>query len=385
LYAISRVIQSREISKVQTLSERFSVKGQELIELLCSIAERGLAACYSQQNLHAKQSGLNNCGPHLSMPWNTRYIIIAQIGIKRWQNSHNCGDGDLPDLWQYIRSKTAEIKSAGDLGLATWAGVETGTDDCWMFLERLVKNWPSSSLACNAVELAWVVQGLVRISQYGCLSDKALDVLRDAQHRLVELYCPANGLFARHNRRGFKEMLSRKIACFADQVYPIMALANYGATFNDSASIYIAVSAADTICRLQGPKGEWWWHYNAESGIVAEEYPVFSVHQEAMAPMALLAIDAVAGTDHSQYIEKGLSWLNAPDAVRQTMIVPKANIVWRDVHRREIHKMYRAIRGALVASRLLRLHRLTGKNLFGYVINKECRPYELGWILYAWA
>jgi hypothetical protein len=67
------------------------------------------------------------------------------------------------------------------------------------------------------------------------------------------------------------------------------------------------------------------------------------------------------------------------------MIVPQENIVWRDVHRREIHKMYRLVRGALIAGRLHRVHRLAGKNLFGYAINKECRPYELGWILYAWA
>jgi hypothetical protein len=30
------------------------------------------------------------------------------------------------------------------------------------------------------------------------------------------------------------------------------------------------------------------------------------------------------------------------------------------------------------------LHRLAGRNLFGYVVNRECRPYELGWLLYAW-
>jgi hypothetical protein len=319
------------------------------------------------------------------MPWNLRYIVIAQIGIKRWRSSHEYSDGNLPDLWGYIRSQTAEIKSAGDLALAVWAGVETGTDDCWVFLEELVKNWLSLRQACNAVELAWVVQGLVSFSQYDALPDKTLDVLRDAQNRLVRLYCPAGGLFARHSRKGVKEILSRKVACFADQVYPMMALANYGATFDDSGSIDIAASAADTICWLQGPTGQWWWHYDAESGIVAEEYPVFSVHQEAMAPMALLAVDAAAGTDHSHYIEKGLFWLNSPDAVRQTMIVPQENIVWRDVHRREIHKMYRLVRGALIAGRLRNVHRLTGKNLFGYVINKECRPYELGWILYAWA
>jgi len=368
-----------------TSLEKLSIKGQELVELLCSTAEKGLANCYSQQNLYAKKFGLENYRPHLSMPWNLRYIIIAQIGIKRWQSSHKYDEGDLPDLWGYICSQTPEIKSAGDLALAIWAGVETATDDCWVFLERLVKNWLALRQDCNAVELAWVVQGLVRFSQYDTLPDKALGVLKDAKNRLTGLYCPTGGLFARHSRKGVKEILSRKVACFADQIYPMMALANYGTAFGDSGSIDIAASAADTICLLQGPAGQWWWHYDVKSGIVAEEYPVFSVHQEAMAPMALLAVDAAAGMDHSQYIEKGLFWLNTPDAVRQTMIVPQENIIWRDVHRREIYKMHRLVRGVLIAGGLHSVHRLTGKNLFGYVINKECRPYELGWILYAWA
>ncbi len=364
---------------------KLGIKGQELVELLCSVAEKGLANCYSQQNLYAKKFGLENYRPSLSMPWNLRYIIIAQIGIKRWQRCHKQDEGNLPDLWGYICSQTLEIKSAGDLALAVWAGVETGADDCHVFLERLEKNWPSLRQACNAVELAWVVESLVRFSQYDTLPDKAFDVLKDAQNRLTGLYCPTGGLFARHSRKGANEILSRKVACFADQVYPIMALADYGATFGDITSVDIAVSAADTICLLQGPAGQWWWHYDAESGIVAEEYPVFSVHQEAMAPMALLAVDAAAGTDHSRYVEKGLSWLNRSDAVRRTMIVPQDGIVWRDVHRREIHKMYRLVRGVLISGRLRNIHRLAGKNIFGYVINKECRPYELGWILYVWA
>jgi hypothetical protein len=31
------------------------------------------------------------------------------------------------------------------------------------------------------------------------------------------------------------------------------------------------------------------------------------------------------------------------------------------------------------------LHRLAGKCFFGFRINRKCRPYHLGWILYAWA
>lgn len=368
-----------------TLLQKLDTKGQKLVELLCSVAEKGLTNCYSQQNLYAKQYGLENYEPHLSMAWNLRYIIIAQIGIKRWRNWRGSKNNGLPDLWDYIRSQTAQIKSVGDLALATWAAVETETEDCWIFLERLVKNWKNLCKVCNAVELAWVVQGLVRFSQYETLPDKAADVLKDAHDRLTELHNPQNGLFARHNRRGFMEVLSRRVACFADQIYPIMALANYGAAFGDNASIDIASKTADMICRLQGPQGQWWWHYDVKDGTVSEEYPVFSVHQDAMAPMALLAIDTAAGTDHRLYIEKGLFWLSAPDDVRPTMIVPQEGIIWRDVHRREIHKMYRLARGALIAGGLRSIHRLTGRNLFGYVINKECRPYELGWILYAWA
>ena len=370
---------------MHTLLQKLSAEAQELVELLCSVAEKGLTNCYSQQNLYAKQYGLENYQPHLSMPWNLRYIIIAQIGIKRWLSSRESENNGLPDLWDYIRSQTARIKSAGDLALATWAAVETDADDYWIFLERLVKNWMKLRQSCNAVELAWVVQGLVRFSQHEILPDKAADILKDAHDRLTELHNPQNGLFARHNRKGFKEVLSRRIACFADQVYPIMAMANYGAAFGDIASIDIASKTADTICRLQGLQGQWWWHYDVKDGIVSEEYPVFSVHQDAMAPMALLAVDDAAATDHSRYIEKGLFWLPTADDVRPTMIVPQEGIIWRDVHRREVHKMYRVARGALIAGELRSIHRLAGRNLLGYVINKECRPYELGWVLYAWA
>ena len=43
---------------------------------------------------------------------------------------------------------------------------------------------------------------------------------------------------------------------------------------------------ASASCRV--PHGQWWWHYDVRDGSVVERYPVYSVHQHAMAPMALL-------------------------------------------------------------------------------------------------
>lgn len=360
-------------------------KSWQAIELLCATAQKGLADCYSEKDFFGQGPSCNNHETRLNMCLNLRYIVMVQIGIKRWLRFCSNNDASLPDFWKYISSKSYEIDNAGNVGLAIWAGVESEADDCGAFVKKLVSNWPWLCEACNAVELAWVVQGMVRFSERQSMTYEMTDVLKDAHNRLMGLYCHDTGLFAKHSRMGFKEVISRRIACFADQVYPILALANYGQAFGNNKSIDAAVAVAETICRLQGTKGQWWWHYDVKTGTVAEEYPVFSVHQDGMAPMALLAIDKVAGTNHSPYIEKGLMWLGERNELNEKMIVLEEGIIWRDIHRREIHKMYRLARGALIAARLHTAHRLAGRNLFGYVVNRVCRPYHLGWILYAWA
>jgi hypothetical protein len=366
---------------------KLNSKGWRLIELLCATAKKGLTECYSGWELCGQHADLGRgkrpTGLHMSL--NLRYVMITQIGIKRWTRFHECDKTLLPDFQKYICSKQGQINDAGDLGLAIWASVESRAEDCTVFLKKLVDNWSRIRWSCNAVELAWVVQGIVRFSQDRPVTDELNGVLKDAHSRLMVLHGHDTGLFARHNRRGLKAVISRRIASFADQMYSILALVSYGRYFDDEQSINAAMSVADTICRLQGPNGQWWWHYDAKTGMVAEEYPVFSVHQDAMAPMALLAIDKVANTNHSSYIEKGLTWLNGQNELRETMVLPEVGIIYRDIHRMEISKMYRFTRGLLITAGCNTVHRLAGTNLFGYVVNRVCRPYHLGWILYAWA
>jgi hypothetical protein len=79
---------------------------------------------------------------------------------------------------------------------------------------------------------------------------------------------------------------------------------------------------------MQGPLGQWWWHYNIETGQISEEYPVFSVHQEAMAPMALLAYDRATGQNHREAIDRGLAWIAGNNELRKDLIDPE-RILWR--------------------------------------------------------
>lgn len=355
----------------------------QTVQLLCATAKKGLADCYCKTGWLKNNSLFNGKLPCLSMALNLRYVIIAQIGIRHWLRFHS-DDKQLPDFWKYIHSRSNQINSAGDLGLAIWAGVESSEDNCKVFVERLVNNWSKLCQSCNAVELAWVVQGMVRFLQSYSMTGEMTDLLRDAYYKLMNLYCRDTGLFARHSQRGFVKSISRQVACFADQVYPILALTSYAGFFHDDNSIDVALAVADKLCSLQGPRGQWWWHYDVKTAAVVEEYPVFSVHQDAMAPMSLLAVDRISGADHSANIEKGLTWLNNNE-LDAVMLVPEQGIIWRDIHRREIGKIYRMTRSVLIASGLHSAHRLAGTNLFGYLVNRECRPYHLGWILYAWA
>jgi hypothetical protein len=361
-------------------------QADNLIKSVCAIAKDGLWKCYPKDNNQIPYTLVKDgSGGVQPAGISIRYALISQIGITRWLHTRPEEKARVPDLWPRILANVSIINHIGDFALLLWVAAESGRDDCEKFAGLLVQNWPGKQQTCNAVELGWVVQSLVRFSELRDLSPDKNEVLKTAREKLLALYNPAYGLFTRHSRPGITKTLSRQVACFADQVYPMIAFANYGKRFNDSQARDAAVAVADTICRLQGPAGQWWWHYHAKAGKVAEEYPVFSVHQHGMAPMALLTVDQTAGTDHSRNIEASLMWLTGQNELNMNMLEPRQGVIWRDIERKEICKMFRIARGGLSLLGWDSIHRFTGKNWFGYKVNYECRPYELGWILYAWA
>jgi len=359
----------------------------DMVKSLCKTAKTGLGRFYSETSNGLPYSGsINSKGKWKSSDFSLRYAAISQIGISEWLIFHPEDAQFLPELWSKILEHFGKITHVGDFALALWAGLASKADNCQLFAKALAANWGSQANLCNAVELGWIVQTCtLAAKERDNLESYVKPVLDEARNRLISLFRPQQNLFQRHNRSGIREFLSKGIACFADQVYAILALSNYSVLFSDKKSAELAAKATEKICQLQGPLGQWWWHYDTAKGKVCEEYPVFSVHQDSMAPMALLAIDKATGTNHSCHIERGLMWLNRCNELQAKMISPEQGIIWRDIHRREISKAYRLTRSILTTTGWDTAHRLAGRNLFGYVVNRECRPYHLGWILYAWA
>ena len=223
---------------------------------------------------------------------------------------------------------------------------------------------------------AWTVTALVAARAVTDVEEH----LAVARHRLLS----ARLTLFPHVTGGRAPWYRAHVGSFADQIYPLQALARLHASADDPEALAVAEGVAGLLCRAQAATGQWWWHYDARTGSVIERYPVYSVHQHAMAPMALFDLADAGGQLELDAIRSGLGWLTAPGETRARLIAEEVPVIWRKVARDDRRKLVRGVAALSTAIRPgaapLRLDRLFPPGAVDY----ECRPYELGWLLYAW-
>jgi hypothetical protein len=307
-----------------------------------------------------------------------RYSAIALIGLAREDEAETRRIlGHEPELLlRELQARGEASAGLGDVALVHWALTAHGWSDREGTLRRLLALRPAET-SHPTVELAWCLMALT------VDAEAPVAELRDSlARRLVESARPA-GVFPHvlDGSRGAR----RHVSCFADFVYPIQALSAYHKLTGDRAALEAASAATDLVCRLQGRAGQWWWHYDARTGEVVEPYPVYAVHQDSMAPMALRALEEASGRDLEEPVARGLEWLfSSPELRGGSLIDDRAGLIWRKVARREPGKLSRYLQAG--ASRLRPSLRVPGLDHFlpPRSIDFEDRPYHLGWVLYAW-
>jgi len=307
-----------------------------------------------------------------------RYTAIALIGLA--QESADAAHEVLrgcarTEVCERLLDEAPSLSNLGDVALIHWAALACGGSSRPAVRARLVElaAAPSSS----TIELSWA---LVALSES---SAETGDAIEAALRRLLAAFDTRSDLFLRRIGRGGAR--PRHVTCFADLVYPIHALSRYSIVTGDEAALRVATGCANRVCGLLGPAGQWWWHYDVRTGNIVEPYPVYAVHQDAMAPMAFLELAEAGGPNHWEAIERGLNWLQAaPELGGGSLMDDQESMIWRQVGRREPHKLIRSVQAfaSLVHPRL----RVPGVDSFfpPVVVDEECRPYHMGWLLYAW-
>jgi hypothetical protein len=99
-----------------------------------------------------------------------------------------------------------------------------------------------------------------------------------------------------------------------------------------------------------------------------------------MAPMTLLELGEFSRTDFHPWIYRGLDWISSANELNFNMEDAGNGVVWRCI--------YRARRSAaryLTAALGLAPEQAQPERAGNLKILRECRPYELGWMLYAFA
>ena len=309
-----------------------------------------------------------------------RYTAIALIGLADEDRSAVqavLGAHSPAEVCHGLAGEIENSSNLGDVALALWAAKKVNYPGQDNILKRLIQLSPADR-TYPTVEVAWALDSL-------CIQDSSPCELQEPlAKRLIDSFNRRSGIFP-HMLDSGKSGFRSHISCFADLVYPIHALCNYSRVSGDKTALETASLCAKKICNLQGLRGQWWWHYDYRTGNVTEGYPVYAVHQDAMAPMALLALRDAGGPDFSMNINKGLDWLEYSPEISGSLIDRENGIVWRKVARKEPRKLTRYIQG--VASRIHPNLTIPGVDVMfpPKEVDWESRPYHMGWILYAWA
>ena len=307
-----------------------------------------------------------------------RYGAITALGLLRApepeQRQVLAGQtGD--DLVGKLAKRLDEITGLGDAALVCWAAAEAGHGELPHALERL-RELDRPGLPVDVVSAAWVVSALVAARPQADVEQH----LGAARVRLLA----ARGAVAYPHTTGGAPWHRAHVGSFADQVYPIQALARLHGSADDPEALATAETVAGVICGAQGAAGQWWWHYDSRTGGVVEGYPVYSVHQHAMAPMALLDLADAGGTSHIDAICRGLGWMTSRPETGADLVLDEPPITWRKVARGDKRKLVRGLRAASTrvrpGMRVPMLDRLYRPG----PVDHECRPYELGWLLLTW-
>jgi len=351
-----------------------------LIQQLVEVSRDGLPRMYrSDEQMFAHSLRRQGDGRLEPAGTSLRYSAIVLRGAQ-WLDEEGqrrvLGGETAAEFCDRLVRGVGEPSNLGDLALVTWNAAGSGHKETRRLVENLGKRAENQPGAFT-VEVAWALSALTAANEL------ATDAARRVCSRLLAALPGEHGVFP-HQVDGSGGAFRSHVASFADQVYPIQALSRFHRVWGDERALTAANRCAETICRQQGPLGEWWWHYDVRTGGVIEGYPVYSVHQDSMAPMALLDLAEAGGVDHSEEIRRGLLWMQRSPAARRSIIDDANRVIWRKLGRREPGKLVRQIRAVTTSlDPRFRLGMLDA--VFPPVkIDWESRPYHLGWVLDGW-
>jgi hypothetical protein len=306
-----------------------------------------------------------------------RYSINTLAGLQRAVQHYGI-DWDFGEaLERLLARQRNRIDNVGDRGLLLHVLASSDHDDQDALFRELAQTVADERIhrLLNLQELCWVVLGLVTYAEQRqsdrarALAGRLLDVV--AEH-YGDPRAPLPDFTASRWRRGF--------VSFGGISYYLMALSRYGSAFDDAPVLARFRAGTAVVTGLQGPCGEWPWFIDARRGRILDWYQVYSVHQDSMSMLFVLPALDMGLPGMRETTERSFRWIFGANELGISMVSEDPFLIWRSIRRRERQERARRyLRSALSVG-------LARRPQPGQLeINRECRSYELGWILFAWS
>lgn len=308
-----------------------------------------------------------------------RYSAMVALGLLRARDSGFEIDTGLEDLVELLLSSADDRSlTPGDLGLLLWLDRRAGSDRAEGLLAVLERRLERSGglESRDAMEVAWIALGASECVRSGA-NGPAGRVFRMARTQLVGPHRRTSTGLLLHRGLGWRSRFPN----FASQIYGLLALSRM-ARLGDPETLIAARSVADALLRLQRPDGGWPWIFDAIQGTIVEPYPLYSVHQDAMAPIGLFELYEAAGDDrYREAAARGIDWIYGGNDLDRPLLDPDRRMLYRSIRRTspwDRIALYASTSAAFAGVSLDARWRTPLE------INRTDRPYHLGWILEGW-
>ncbi len=358
--------------------------GKRNVHELCVMAATGLMAMFDSGEQLFCHKLVNTREGVVREGVSHRYSVMTLLGLKELESIGADCPFDLHGSFLSLIRDMGWIHGVGDLGLLIWLTAAFDPDRLAGLLrtfnvETALDRYPDARES-RTMELAWFLAGLAHAVE---ASPKLVHPLTDLcvdTYRQIEENQGQFGFFGHlGTKKSFKGRLRGHIGSFADQVYPMYAMSKFAKFLHVEEPLDPARKCASAICAAQGEMGQWWWLYDTRDARVASHYPVYSVHQHGMAPMGLFAVEEVTGQSFNEFIYKGLKWIYGANELGVDMRDCSQNLIWRCLLPRQRRTKYWELALNVVRAHSEKNSPRMLKTLY------EQRPYEFGWLLFAFA
>lgn len=288
-----------------------------------------------------------------------------------------------------LRAQALERDRTAELGLYAWVGALAGDRQAAAAVSQLAAREPRN-VPSGALGMA--LRGLTAAAAAdSSLRDRALATARAWAAELIRRYEPSLEVFRASPRRRLprRELIEHGLTSFASQVYPLQGLASLYELTGETPPDSLRRVAARQV-ELQGPLGQWWWIWSTRRRVILEGYPVYSVHQDAMAFMGLLPVQALALGDYVEPLALGLEWVFGVNELGVPLLDGDPPLIYRCIQRAgsdadgpyglSATNFRQVVLRSLAPSRAAAARAAHPSRL---EVLPECRSYHLGWVLYA--